>query len=256
MIIREREDEFICIAQNDHAQFSGWMAAAWGNARVPALDTRQAGLALATAMHDVGWIPIDEDPLWNEEAQRPYSFMDEPLAHKIPQYEEGVSSVVEADPYAGLLCSLHYTSFFPPDAIDRLGPMADGYVARETLRQQNLIEALEAEGRSQALSRRDFDLRLLKLWDNLSLYVALNEPGTSKEDEISWYRDGFSPTALASGADPTRFIARWTDERNISLEPFPFRASLPYALPHRRVRKETIAAIRKHTNRPPWSAKL
>jgi hypothetical protein len=243
MIVRETPTHFICVTQHDHAQLSGWLAAHWGNEDLLVLSGEPQhlrSLLLAAALHDLGWIPLDQSPHWNEKDRRPYSFMDEPLARKIPQYHAGVDFITAADPYAGLLCSMHYASFFPPKALETLGPEAVDYVELEQRRQGNIHLILSAAGRNEQISLAEHDLGLLKLWDHLSLYVALNEPGCAKEDEHPWYRDGFPPTALTPGSEPVRFTAQWLDEVRIALHPFPLRATLSYPLLHRQVAKRDI----------------
>ena len=240
MIIRENPAHFTCINQNDHAQFSGWMASLWGNEHTPAPTESKAPLVLATALHDVGWITIDNDPHWNPDVGRPYSFMDEPLDRKLPQYVAGVDRVAKENPYSALLCSMHYVSFFPPSALERLEPQATAFVKSEEERQNRLKETLDHAGRVDELTRAEFDLGLLKLCDNLSLYVALNKPRCPKEKEHPWYRDGFPPTTLMPGAEPVRFQARWLDSQRVAITPYPFREPLPYTLPYRRVSKAEI----------------
>ncbi|GEM_PF-251859 len=238
MIIRETATGFTCITQHDHAQLSGWLAAVWGNPDIPC-PAAGGPLVLASALHDVGWIPIDQRPRWNERTSQPYSFRDEPLARKLPQYTAGVDLVARHDPYAALLCSMHYTSFMPSGG-NNLSPETAAYLQNEHARQTQLRKTLTQTGRKADVARAEHDLSLLKLWDHISLYVALNEPGASKTREHPWYRDGFPPTALQPGGDPVRFMARWLDKSRIALQPFPLRAKLPYALPYRQVPKAEI----------------
>ncbi|MBX6378307.1 MAG: DUF3891 family protein [Clostridia bacterium] len=233
MIVRQRPDGFTLVAQHDHAQLSGWFASMWGNDRVPALPAPRQALCLAAALHDVGWLDVDQAPPWNETERRPYSFVDLPSSLRFPAYRAGIDRVEAEDPYAALLCSLHYTSFFLPGSEAAAEPGADAFVAAEQERQARLVAALRRQGRSAEVDRAASDLALLKLWDNLSLYVALNEPGVSKEREHPWYRHGFPPVTLDATGTAVRFRARWLDERHIAVDPFPLRDELAYALPFR-----------------------
>ncbi|NIL97812.1 MAG: DUF3891 family protein, partial [Planctomycetales bacterium] len=90
------------------------------------------------------------------------------------QYVAGIDQIGLTDPYAALLCSRHYASFFPSDRLAALGADAARFVAGERSRQEGLKDALAHSGRTAELQRADPDLALLKLWDHLSLYVALN----------------------------------------------------------------------------------
>lgn len=74
-------------------------------------------------------------------------------------------------------------------------------------------------------------LRLLQLCDDISLYVCLNQPGATKENEHPWYRSGFNNTA---------FKASWINEQEISLLPSPFGKEFKAKLRLKRVSKEVI----------------
>jgi hypothetical protein len=155
--------------------------------------------------------------------------------------------VAAQDAFAGLICSLHYTSFFSDSEQEDPGTLARDFVEMEQKRQHRLRDALRQQGREVELSREAFSLQLLKLWDDLSLYVALNEPGTPKAGEHPWYREGFRPTRLDPEGypDPSRalqFQAYWLDERRVALDPFPLRSPLPYPLPYRRVSRAALTA--------------
>ncbi len=243
MIVRETATSYHCITQHDHAMLSGWMAGAWTDMGVSSIDGLRQSIVLATMLHDIGWISLDSAPAWNSAAGRPFSFLDEPIERKLPAYRAGIDQVVSADAFAGLLCSLHYASFFDEGSIAGLGPAAQTFLDRELERRSALKQQLEEAGHQGMLSYTDFALGLLKLLDNLSLYAVLNEPGASKHEEHSWYRDGIGPTRLRPDAEPVRLRARWTDLQTIALQPFPWPAKLPYALPYRVVTKADIESI-------------
>lgn len=105
--------------------------------------------------HDRAWIDLDHTPLWNDELQRPYSFIDYPSLIKLTYYRQGIDKVGRQSPYAGLLCSLHFASFY------------------------------------EAQKNVQFHFKLLQQCDHLSIYLCMQEPGINKAQEISWYRNGF-----------------------------------------------------------------
>src|SRR5690606_20772433 len=102
----------IMIEQHEHARLSAWLALLWGNQQVPAVPAPREALHLAVALHDAGWLELDRRPSWNAAESRPYSFVDLPIAQKLPHYRRGIDLVAEQDAYAAYLCSRHYTSFF------------------------------------------------------------------------------------------------------------------------------------------------
>ena len=110
MIVRKQGDRFVLFRQHDHALVSADFALRLKR------STGYPSAVFAIAMHDVGWRPLDREVLWNEEEDRPYSFMDYPLGPKLPAYKAGIDRVAAEDPYAGCLCSMHYASFFEGDS--------------------------------------------------------------------------------------------------------------------------------------------
>ena len=254
MIVRERAQHFVMISQHDHAQLSGWCAMLWGNERIPAPPVPRDALYLAASLHDVGWLALDANPAWNEAAGRPYTFVDLPNALRLPHYRRGIDFVERLDPYAALLCSQHYVSLLEPE-LNAAGEEAKRFVVAERRRQHRLVRRLREAGRDQELRRNRYDLSLLKIWDALSLYVALNEPGVAKSAEHPWYRDRVavlpsypdvapSPGASAgAGGDTgagTVLRARWLSGTDIGLQPFPFRETFTYALLTKEVAKPAV----------------
>src|SRR5699024_12726047 len=61
--------------------------------------------------HDRGWIHFDKEPFLNDVTHEPYDFTQFPLLPKLALYKNGINEVEDLNPYAGLLCSLHYSSF-------------------------------------------------------------------------------------------------------------------------------------------------
>lgn len=237
MIVRERSDTFVLVSQYDHAQLSGWLAALWNETLPPP----SGPLRLAGLLHDVAWAALDTQPMWNEAANRPYTFLDLPNAIKLPGYQMGVDQAEREDPYTGLLCSLHYPGLIP--AFMRTDPEIAAFLQAEEQRQARLGAALQAAGRQSELARAQQDLQLVRLWDEISLYVAMNEPGATKAEEHHWFRDGFSPLISQPDGSTRRFHARWLDARRIALDPFPLTEPMAYGLPYRVVRKDATLRL-------------
>ena len=214
MIIREADGHYRLIGQHEHALASGEFARHW------AWEPRPSESALyAIANHDVGWRELDREVLWNEEAGRPYSFVDYPIEPKLRGYRSGIAAVEKEDKYAGLLCSMHYASFFRHPKTE---PEAR-FLEEETTRQARLREALP----SRAPESVERDFRLLQLCDDFSLFICLNDPG---HNDHPWYRGGF-------GFMGERLEPRWEGNTlRITPDPFtgPFEVSVPYRLVDRK----------------------
>ncbi|ESU33328.1 hypothetical protein G3A_06965 [Bacillus sp. 17376] len=232
MIIHERENEFVMVAQHDHAKVSRDAAQCWRCEHFLGIDKKDS-VVLAVREHDRCWIEPDKEPLWNEQTQQPYSFMDYPGSPKLAFYTKGIDEIVQMDPYAGLLCSLHSASFLK-DATSIIGK---NFWIAEKQRQQKLLEELGIE-KDQMLS---FHLNLLKFCDNLSLYICLNDPGTPKSQEHYFYRNGF-PQRF-SFANNEHIHAEWLDQETVSLSLSPFKKNLHVRLPYKAVNKKLIKEI-------------
>jgi hypothetical protein len=229
VIIHEREHEFVMVAQHDHARVSRDAAHSWRDDYFLGKEKKES-VVLAVREHDRCWIEPDEEPKWNEQTQQPYSFMDYPGSQKLAIYKKGIDDIVKMDPYAGLLCSLHYGSFLE-DATSTIGK---NFWVQEKHRQQELLKELGIV-KDETLC---FHLNLLKFCDNLSLYICLNEPGTPKELEHYFYRNGF-PQRFAF-ANNQSIHAEWFDRETVSLSFFPFTTKLHVRLPYKAVDKELI----------------
>ncbi len=181
IIIREMEDEFVLIRQHDHAALSAALARAASERFLP--DGRfSAELLYAIEQHDRGWIELDETPIWNDAAGRPFAFEDYPLLPKMAYYRRGIEEAEAVSPYAGLLISLFYTAFF--EGFE--GAQVDAFRKLEEVRQRRIRMNMRAAAEEVAL-----DVARLQLFDSLSLYACLNDPGTPKNEEHPWYRAGF-----------------------------------------------------------------
>ncbi|WLR57458.1 DUF3891 family protein [Mesobacillus subterraneus] len=229
MIIHERKDEFVMVTQHDHALVSRDAAQFWRDDYFLGIE-RKDSVVLAVREHDRCWIEPDEEPIWNEQTQQPYSFTDYPGRPKLSFYKKGIDEVAELDLYAGLLCSLHYASFLK-NATSAIGK---NFWNEEHLRQQVLLQEIGIE-KDELLS---FHLKLLKFCDNLSLYICLNQPGIPKEREHYFYRDGFPQKFSFANNQPIN--AEYLDQQTVSLSISPFKEKLHVTLPYKAVNKAII----------------
>jgi len=210
MIVREQQDRYVLIRQHDHAWISGDFA---DHLKVMPPPSTRIGIRY----HDVGWERLDDEVKWNPETGQPYSFVDFPIKEKIPAYTAGVDEVEAMDAFAACLCSMHYVSFFS----GRRDAESLRFIKDEQERQRRLMDEMDREKRS----RLEEDLRLLKLCDDLSLFICLNEPGVNHHP---WYREGFR-----YGDRHLRPV--WEAPDKLRIEPTPFRTSFEVTVPYRLV---------------------
>jgi len=210
MIVRERADSFVLVRQHEHGLVSGEFARRWVDEPVPLGST-----LYAVENHDVAWREPDGEVLWNEASGRPYSFLDYPLGAKLAAQRRGIDLVEAGDTYAGCLCSMHYARFLTGSE----DPEAVAFLEAETARQGRLRNGMSGE----ELENLEWNFRLLRLCDGLSLYLFLYGPG----------EPGYPPpTPDGFELDGTRFDLVWEDRDRVRLQPFaltgPFEVSVPY----------------------------
>jgi hypothetical protein len=211
MIVRERPDSFLLFEQHEHALIAGEFALRWRERPRPFEST-----LYAIANHDLAWRELDREVLWNEEKDRPYSFVDYPLDLKLQAQRRGIDLVADHDPYAGCLCSMHYARFL----LDSVRPEEVEFREGEMERQGRLEERM-SEGELENLER---NFRFLRLCDGLSLFLCLNEP--CGEDSPPPYPGGFE-------FEGTRFRPVWEDELMLFLDPNPFSEAFGISIPYR-----------------------
>jgi hypothetical protein len=216
MIVRERPDSFLLFGQHEHALMAGEFARRWEVRPDPFGPT-----VYATANHDLAWREPDREVLWNEEKDRPYSFMDYPLHLKLPAQKWGIDQVEDHDPYAGCLCSMHYARFL----LDAERPEEIEFREAEFERQARLKERMS--GRDLENLERNF--RFLRLCDGVSLFLCLNEPGGDEDPPP--YPGGFE-------FEGTRFNIVWEDGRTLSLDPNPFPETFGVEVPYRTIGRD------------------
>lgn len=217
VIVRERPDSFVLVRQHEHALASGEFARHWAKRPHP------YGPAVhAVTNHDVAWKGPDSSVRWNESTGRPYSFVDYPAEKKVAAYTEGLDWLESEEPYAACLCSMHYERL-----LREFGKSAQEtrFIEDESRRQERLRDGMDRE----ELDNLERNLGLLRLCDGLSLFVCLNEPGSS----------GYPPPypgGFRFGGET--FEPVWEDGRDLRLEPNPFSEPFDIAIPYEEIGKD------------------
>lgn len=123
MIRRQVASEYWLISQHDHALLSGEMARSIGGAGIvgPSGESAIAGIRL----HDCGWPLHDDSPTVNQNGA-PLDVFESVRPITLPVWERSAEIAMEADPYAGLLVSLHVLSL-STFATQQKGPAADSW---------------------------------------------------------------------------------------------------------------------------------
>lgn len=227
MIVYEKEEAFILIAQHDHARISGDLISAWEGGLFHS-DARREELAYAAYEHDSSWMELDRIPLWNDAAHAPFSFRDFPGNIRFFFYSKALDCIQKTSEYAALLGSILYTTlaekFRNADTI--------AFVEHEFARQSAIIE------------RQQLDVKLLQLHakalllcDELSLFACMEQPGTPRE-HYDWFADGLPYWFDRTGK--TTLFVDWKDQATIEMNPFPFNREVETMLSYKEVNKADI----------------
>lgn len=216
MIVREQDDAFLLIKQHDHGLATGEFARRFVRPPLPLEPT-----LLAVANHDLGWRELDEEVSWDEERDRPHSFVSYPPEKKLPAQKRGIDLVEGRDSYAGCLCSMHHDRFL--EGSDN--PVEVGFRDAELERQERLRIGMSGED----LAQLERNFRFLRFCDGMSLFVCLNEPGGGEQPP---------PYPGAFELDGERFEPVWEDADTLRFEPNPFAQSFGISIPFSRVGRD------------------
>ncbi len=242
MIIRKHEEEFILIHQHEHAKLSGDICSNMNkelflNANIPDVVT-------AVYEHDRSWIRLDPQYQVNPDTYIPYSFQDYPLEEKIIAYTQGLDETEEINKYAGLLCSLHYVSFFD----NWSPPESKSFIEKEEQRQVKILAELGHVDRKVI----EAHLNILQFCDRLSLYVCLNDPGVPKNKEHEWYREGISHSESINPSGNMPIRTSWMNDYEVQVAGFPFTDEFETWIRYSRVSKEHVDSGVIHAEKIKW----
>ena len=219
MIRHRRGDEFLLIAQHDHALLAGRFAARIGRAPfVPPRPMREA--VDGVSLHDCGWPVHDERPTLNDKGL-PLHVLESPMPLAIRVWTESARRAAEKDPYSGLLVSLHVMALsfiaqtHDPTPHERFRDAKDLFdlnkfqhrqaELQEDLRRRlgmrtdlPLHHGLAKPGVDEAEDLLLFNYNLLKTCDRLSLDLCCSEPLFEQVEDV-YPRPGTSPLTLKLG---------------------------------------------------------
>jgi hypothetical protein len=265
MIRRQSEaGYFHLIRQDDHARLSGELARRFGNGRFQRPDGRAV---LGTESHDAGW-PIHDDAPTLNDGGLPRDVFESNREIALPVWTASSERAEAADPYAGLLVSLHGLSLsvyatsqasMKHEKFD-VGQMKEKFLVNqfqhgEVVRQERLRKALRmrddlpltyglaAAGVDEREDRLRFDFRLLQAMDMLSLAICCTEPPAATTQEVH----------LRPGGEAVKLGLRRAGADLLVVDPWPFEEKrMEFEVPARRVEGrayESVEAFREAYDR-------
>ncbi len=233
MILREDSDNFILITQHDHAYIAGELLTHFKKEFISVEHFES--FKFAVHQHDRAWIIPDSHPLLNDVNQKPFTFLDFPEKLKLYFYKLGIEQVDQANSYAALLCSMHYCNL----AAVSSSATAKQFLDREKLRQKHLIGKLKIP-HTRLLN---YQLQVLKFCDDLSLYICMNKPGVSKQDEVPMFKKGFTDSEFFHEGGETKVIASYRDRNTLKFNSSPFEDSFEVKVHLKRVSKKLVKDV-------------
>ena len=246
MIRREMHDQDWLITQHDHARLAGQFARHLGNAAF-ARPAEFDSFVTAVSLHDAGW-PLHDDAPTIDPAGRPLHVFDRPWNVALQVWGESVERAVAADPYAGLLVSIH-TMRITQDLADRETPAAKfailKFFHREIERQEQLRRQLGfrtdlplqfglalAAGVSPREDQLAYAFRWLQACDLLSLAALTTTPVPLRTREVQH----------APAGKPFMLRLHRPAPAVLSVDPWPFELPrLRSTVPVRRLPRRTYA---------------
>jgi hypothetical protein len=208
MIRRDDGGDFLLIAQYDHALVAGVLAEQFGNETFAAPEPR-AQTIRGVALHDCGWPLHDDAPTLNKQGLPSDVFeTTRPVGLKV--WAASADKASAADPYAGLLTSLHVLSLsvfatsetgFTHEKFDLDNPQdrfaiikfqQHEIVRQEALRQRLGLRAekplhhagLPREVMQRAEDGLQFNFRLLQAMDAISLAACCTTTPMNQTQDV------------------------------------------------------------------------
>jgi len=219
MIVRKEADgSLVLIAQTNHAELSGVLAANWGNERFARPRPFQS-VVRAAIYHDAGWYRYETKPSYDVAAKATPNFPQVSTdASQLAAYQWAIDWLTDIDPYAGLLISRHRTGLWnerykvlskPPMRSRRpFSPPIEEFMTRNEARQEQALRSLD---------RGEFAVNYhnLQVWDLLSLYLC--SAASPKGDTFEYI-----PTQYGKDATAVPMTLEPDGSERIAISPFPF----------------------------------
>jgi hypothetical protein len=220
MIVRDRGDSWQVVLQPDHADLSAQFARAWGNADGFAQPTPLDPVVVASARHDDGWAVWERAPALDREGVAPRNFLDVEVPSHLAFYRAMIAAVLDQDPYAGLLVSMHGAGIYrgrygtQPSLkltfADEVRDQVEAFVAEQEQLHARLVAELGVPE-----EERWTNYRFLQVYDRLSLYFCLRDVEAGEPDTLEPVPRDYQGAEAALSLEPA---GPW----RVRADPYPF----------------------------------
>ncbi len=247
MIRREEPETTWVIHQAAHAAIAGQIAGHWIATPYGKASPRE-DLLIAASGHDAGWAAAERQPRINAQGQ-PRTFTEMDLDEHFGIWQDSIEAVFVQSRYAALLTSLHCSALYDMRLRFVDDPPEDQARIRAFLRerqawQDDLIAALRDNPRYAPAVAPDAlatNLRLLQVWDYLSLLVCMSPVHKQTIEDVPLGNEHRATLRIAPrglrGMAITPFpldapLTVWIEARQVCGGPFAGDADLQAALCH------------------------
>ncbi|HSK16661.1 MAG TPA: DUF3891 family protein [Gaiellaceae bacterium] len=223
MIVRDLGDAWQIVLQPDHADLSGQFARAWGGSNGFERPEPLESLVVAAARHDDGWAVWERAPALDRDGVAPRGFLDVEVPSHLAFYRAMIAAVLDHDPYAGLLVSMHGAGIYrgrygtQPSLrltfADEVRDQVEAFVAEQEELHGRLVARLGVPD-----GERWTNYRLLQVFDRLSLYFCLRDLDAGESEEIEPAPRGHDGAEATLSIEPA---GAW----HVRIDPFPFEAA-------------------------------
>lgn len=220
MIVRDLGDAWQVVLQPDHADLSGQFARAWGGRDGFERPAPLESVVVAAARHDDGWAVWERAPGLDREGAAPRNFLDVEVPSHLAFYRAMIAAVLDHDPYAGLLVSMHGAGIYrgrygtQPSLrltfADEVREQVEAFVAEQEELHRRLIALLGVPE-----EERWTNYRLLQVYDRLSLYFCLRDLEAGEAEVVE-------PAPLGSEGGEAALTIEPGGEWRVRIEPLPF----------------------------------
>jgi Protein of unknown function (DUF3891) len=220
MIVRDRGTSWQIVLQPDHADLSGQFARAWGTEDGFTAPRPLDPVTVAATRHDDGWAVWERAPSLDRDGKAPRNFLDVEVASHLAFYRAMIAAVLDHDPYAGLLVSMHGAGIYrgrygtQPSLkltfADEEREQVETFVA-----EQEALQAGLASGLGVDEDERWANYRLLQVYDRLSLYFCLRDVEAGEPDTLEPVPRDYEGGEAALQIEPD---GPW----RVRVDPYPF----------------------------------
>jgi hypothetical protein len=234
MIVRkEPNGEMLLLSQTDHSRLAGQFAAHWGNDTFAPL-TPYESVTRAAIFHDFGYLRYETAPSFDPSNGETPMFRQIPTdARRLDEYEWCFNWLLELDPYASLLVSMHRAGLWQQryktiaSALNKVAasdPLITEFIARHEALRPGIIERNGFDPKQVWIN-----YRLLQVWDLLSLHFSCTPPFDDVIEPVPCSYD-------AAGGEGVRLTLTPVDAYTVAIDPYPFDVRpLRIAVPAKRL---------------------